>query len=142
MDSRFTNQVVVVTGAASGIGVVIAKHFADAGARLVLSDVDEKRLNSVAEDIAASGRDKPTVRAGDLLELVDVEAKTVKATLAPGVIPGGGTTPWISGGRNASSEITIDGTSVIVPENNVSINDLGYTPIMDSVEEFSIITNA
>ena len=64
------------------------------------------------------------------------------ATLAPGVIPGGGTTPWISGGRNASSEITIDGTSVIVPENNVSINDLGYTPIQDSVEEFSIITNA
>ncbi len=64
------------------------------------------------------------------------------ATLAPGVIPGGGTTPWISGGRNASSEITVDGTSVIVPENNVSINDLGYTPIQDSVEEFSIITNA
>src|SRR5260370_14123267 len=47
------------------------------------------------------------------------------ATLAPGVIPGGGTTPWISGGPHASSEITIDGTSVIVPENNVSINDLG-----------------
>ena len=44
MDSRFTNQVVVVTGAASGIGVVIARHFADAGAHLVLSDVDEKRL--------------------------------------------------------------------------------------------------
>jgi hypothetical protein len=64
------------------------------------------------------------------------------ATLAPGVIPGGGTTPWISGGRNASSEITVDGTSVIVPENNVSINDLGYTPIQDSVEEFSIITNS
>jgi hypothetical protein len=72
------------------------------------------------------------------------------ATLAPGVNPGAGTnpgtntgtTPWISGGRNASSEITIDGTSVIVPENNVSINDLGYTPIQDSVEEFSIITNA
>ncbi|MEO7142141.1 MAG: TonB-dependent receptor [Bryobacteraceae bacterium] len=64
------------------------------------------------------------------------------ATLAPGVVPGGGTTPWISGGRNASSEITVDGTSVIVPENNVSINDLGYTPIQDSVEEFSIITNS
>src|SRR5713101_669941 len=47
------------------------------------------------------------------------------ATLVPGVIPGGGSTPWISGGRNASSEITIDGASIIVPENNVSINDLG-----------------
>ena len=64
------------------------------------------------------------------------------ATLTPGVIPGGGSTPWISGGRNASSEITIDGTSVIIPENNVSINATGYTPIADSVAEFNVITNS
>jgi 2,3-dihydroxy-2,3-dihydro-p-cumate dehydrogenase len=66
MNSRFSDQVVVVTGAAGGIGVVIARHFAEAGARLVLSDVNEKGLKSVAEDIAASGCDLPTVRAGDL----------------------------------------------------------------------------
>jgi hypothetical protein len=64
------------------------------------------------------------------------------ATLVPGVIPGGGSTPWISGGRNASSEITIDGTSVIVPENNVSIQDTGYVPIVDTVEEFAVISNS
>jgi len=64
------------------------------------------------------------------------------ATLTPGVIPGGGSTPWISGGRNATSEITIDGTSVILPENNVSINDLAYTPSVDAVQEFSVLTNA
>jgi hypothetical protein len=65
------------------------------------------------------------------------------ATLTPGVIPTSGTSlPWISGGRNASSEITIDGTSVILPENNVSVNTLAYTPVEDSVEEFSVITNA
>ena len=51
------------------------------------------------------------------------------AVLTPGVIPTSGTSlPWISGGRNASSEITIDGTSVILPENNVSVNTLAYTP--------------
>ncbi len=64
------------------------------------------------------------------------------ATLSPGVIPGGGSTPWISGGRNASSDVTIDGTSVIVPENNVGILQLAYTPIVDSIEEFSVITNS
>jgi len=64
------------------------------------------------------------------------------AALSPGVIPGGGSTPWISGGRNASSEITIDGTSVILPENNVGINALAYTPPVDSVQEFSIVTNS
>jgi hypothetical protein len=64
------------------------------------------------------------------------------ASLVPGVIPGGGSTPWLSGGRNASSEITIDGASIIVPENNVSIQDTGYTPIVDSVEEVAVITNS
>src|SRR6185369_870718 len=65
------------------------------------------------------------------------------ATLVPGVFPdGGGSTPWLGGGRNASSEITIDGASVIVPENNVSIQDTGYTPIVDTVEEVAVITNA
>ena len=64
------------------------------------------------------------------------------ATLVPGVVPGGGSTPWISGGRNASSEITIDGTSIILPENNVGINTIAYTPPVDTVQEFSIVTNA
>src|SRR6202166_3179815 len=80
MDSRFSDQVVVVTGAASGIGVVIAKHFADAGARVVLSDVDEKRLKSVAEGIAASGHDIPMVRAGDL-SLEDVAGRVIKSAV-------------------------------------------------------------
>lgn len=64
------------------------------------------------------------------------------ASLSPGVIPGGGSTPWISGGRNASSDITVDGTSIILPENNTGILQLGYTPIVDSIEEFSVITNS
>jgi hypothetical protein len=64
------------------------------------------------------------------------------ANLVPGVIPGGGSTPWLAGGRNASSEITIDGTSIIVPENNVSIQDTGYQPIVDTVEEVAVITNS
>lgn len=80
MNSRFSGQVVVVTGAASGIGAVIARHFADAGARLVLSDIDEKRLKSVAADIAATGRETPTVRPGDL-SLEDVAGGVIKSAV-------------------------------------------------------------
>src|SRR3954454_11223078 len=64
------------------------------------------------------------------------------AQLSPGVSPGGGATPWISGGRNASSDITVDGTSIILPENNTGITQTGYQPIVDSIEEFTIITNS
>jgi len=64
------------------------------------------------------------------------------ASLVPGVISGGGSTPWISGGRNDYNDVTIDGTSVIVPENNVSHLQVGYTPLEDSVAEFSVVTNS
>ena len=65
------------------------------------------------------------------------------AILTPGVIAsGGGAIPWITGGRNATSEVTVDGTSIILPENNVSNSQLAYTPIEDSIEEFTVITNS
>jgi hypothetical protein len=36
----------------------------------------------------------------------------------------------------------VDGTSIGLPENNVSIQQLALTPLVDSIEEFTVITNA
>lgn len=44
----------IVTGAASGIGSAIARHFADAGARIVMMDRDPKVANAAAE-LGAAG---------------------------------------------------------------------------------------
>jgi hypothetical protein len=65
------------------------------------------------------------------------------AYLSPGVIGGGGqnSSPWISGGRNSASEVTVDGTSITLPANAVSLADLAYKPPVEGVQEFSVITN-
>ena len=84
-----------------------------------------------------------TITQRQILDLPTGRNPFSVATLTVGVIPaGGGSTPWIGGGRNATSEILIDGNTGIVPENNVSINDGGYTPVMDSVAEVTVIKNS
>ena len=65
------------------------------------------------------------------------------ATLVPGVNNvGGASTPHIGGSRNAVNEEQLDGMTNILPENNVGNNLAAYTPIVDSVQEFSVQTNS
>jgi len=51
----FSDQVVLVTGAASGIGAASAAAFAAAGANVVLADVADDAGRTVTADILASG---------------------------------------------------------------------------------------
>lgn len=48
--ARMQNKVVVVTGAAQGIGAAIAQRFAEESAILVLLDLDSKRLQRTADE--------------------------------------------------------------------------------------------
>jgi hypothetical protein len=65
------------------------------------------------------------------------------ANLTPGVNPtGGGATPAMGGGRNATSELQIDGMTNIAPENNIGVNNRVYEPQVDAIEEFSVQVNS
>ncbi len=55
MEQRFTNKVVVVTGAARGIGQAIALRFAREGAQVVVNDINEKGTEATIEMITTQG---------------------------------------------------------------------------------------
>lgn len=52
---RFQDKVVVVTGAAGGIGTAIARRFASEGARVVVTDVNAEGVEAVAAALRAEG---------------------------------------------------------------------------------------
>ena len=57
MSSEFSGKVVLVTGAAAGIGMATAEAFAAAGARVIASDVDVENGQVVVQSITANGGD-------------------------------------------------------------------------------------
>lgn len=53
----FENQVVIVTGGASGIGLGCVEKFLDLGATVVIADKDEKNGNALSEKYRTQGKD-------------------------------------------------------------------------------------
>ncbi|KAL2854508.1 hypothetical protein BJY01DRAFT_243638 [Aspergillus pseudoustus] len=53
----FTNKVIAITGASSGIALALAHHLAEQGARLSLADIAVEPLNKLADELRASGTD-------------------------------------------------------------------------------------
>ena len=68
--SRFSDKVVIVTGAASGIGEATARLFADEGAQVVVSDVNAEQGERVATSIGAHFVHADVAREADIETLV------------------------------------------------------------------------
>jgi NAD(P)-dependent dehydrogenase (short-subunit alcohol dehydrogenase family) len=80
MNISFENQVALVTGAASGLGLATARAFAEAGASVVLADWNEKEVQTAAQGLADEGYKTLAVRC-DVSDDAQVEAM-VKQTVA------------------------------------------------------------
>jgi NAD(P)-dependent dehydrogenase (short-subunit alcohol dehydrogenase family) len=77
----FANQVALVTGAASGMGLATARAFAEAGAAVVLADVQENAVRSAAEELVSAGHKAIPVRCNvaDEAEVAAMVEQTVAA---------------------------------------------------------------
>src|SRR5215218_2460332 len=51
----FSGQVALVTGASSGMGLATAQAYAESGAAVVLTDVNETALHAATDDLTAAG---------------------------------------------------------------------------------------
>lgn len=81
MTLSLVGKTAIVTGAARGIGLAIARHFVDCGARVMFADCDEVRL---ADEVTPDPDDDGSVRAfgGDLtqkLTMTNLLSATVDA---------------------------------------------------------------
>lgn len=79
MSLSIAGKTAIVTGAANGIGLAIARHFIDKGANVMFADMDEARLE---DEVGEDARTEGAVRlfAGDLRQKLTI-ANLLSATM-------------------------------------------------------------
>ncbi|WP_179378991.1 SDR family NAD(P)-dependent oxidoreductase [Jannaschia marina] len=80
MSNSIEGKTAIVTGAANGVGLAIARHFVEQGANVMFADRDEERLNAEVGDAQVEDGARLRYFAGDLRERLTV-ANLLSATI-------------------------------------------------------------
>ena len=66
MSFSIQGKTAIITGAANGIGLAIAKHFVQNGANVMMADIDEEKLESLRLDLLSKDFPQAKSFTGDL----------------------------------------------------------------------------
>jgi meso-butanediol dehydrogenase/(S,S)-butanediol dehydrogenase/diacetyl reductase len=77
---RFEKKTAVVTGAAGGIGMAIARRFASEGANIVLADISQAKLKEAVDTVRGDSQFTPLLSTCDVSSEQQVEA-TIKQAM-------------------------------------------------------------
>jgi NAD(P)-dependent dehydrogenase (short-subunit alcohol dehydrogenase family)/ribulose-5-phosphate 4-epimerase/fuculose-1-phosphate aldolase len=72
----FQGQVVMITGAGSGIGAATAKAFYEQGATIIVLDINSKLIQLVAEEVGGLGLVCDVTKPKDVRRVFDIACKT------------------------------------------------------------------
>jgi NAD(P)-dependent dehydrogenase (short-subunit alcohol dehydrogenase family) len=118
MPHDFTGQTAIVTGAASGIGLAIARDLAKGGARVVLSDLKDDALKAAAE-----GLEGALTKTCDVAEAGQVEALVDFAVAETGGLHLLVNNAGIAGPAAPTGEYPLDGWAKVIA---VNLNGVFY----------------
>ncbi|MEP1767951.1 MAG: SDR family oxidoreductase [Sulfitobacter sp.] len=112
MSFTISGKTAIVTGAANGIGLAIARSFADRGANVMCADMDEKKL----KEELGEARDEGNIRffAGDLRQRLTI-ANLVSATID----------------AFDQVDILVNASRQVLPTNAMNVDDTSVETLMD-----------
>jgi len=119
--NRFNEKVVVITGAASGLGLASAKRIAEEGASLVLVDLQTEALEAAQRELPEGTR--TTCVAADVTDLEQVKGYVRKTLDTYGRIDGFFNNAGIEGKQNVTEDFGQEEFAKVV---SVNLNGVFY----------------
>lgn len=120
--SKLNGKVAIVTGAGSGIGRGIAMCYAQEGAKVVLSDIDERGGNESLEMIKATGAEAIFVKA-DVSKAADHEKLVNAAVDTYGALHIACNNAGVTGPEALTADTAIDGWDSVI---NINLSGVFY----------------
>jgi len=118
----FENKVVIVTGGGSGIGQATAVLYAQGGAKVIVSDIDEKGGQETVASIKKAGGDASFVKT-DVSNPEDCEALVKTTIRIYGRLDMAFNNAGIGGEMNPIADMSVEGWLKVI---NVNLNSVFY----------------